>query len=466
MEDLTQNNNQDNNKDNSNNEEKTKTNNDNNTINNNTIINENNDTNTNKNKDEKTNNNNEINDNEINNNEDDNYDYEEYDYNDDNVEVDNVQNGQEEILETMFLNAKNSLNENKLDLYSDIISLDESKEKIWSYKCYQEICLIYLQFEDHLMFPLYYKQLMKAARTFDEKKLRPYIEQTITVFMNEIKSHCKESINHWLEDLTIDFNRLEQDKVINMFEANINLKFLLLSKNIKEKKYNNNDEEEEENNNNSNIDINIIDYLNDKEKLENLTNDYLIKECGCNPEYLDKKGNTFFYYQPEDCKRGGEQYKVPIGWTAFGIEVTKRYGDTDWIANDGRDGEWAVAYHGFGCRMAGHQIKGIIKTIVHDNLKPGSGQAFSYANDRRHPGKKCNHGVYITPDFNIATNYAGCIPLGGKNYRLVIMVRVNPSFIREPETQKDFWIVDGNANQLRPYRLLIKDANTISFRRY
>ena len=55
----------------------------------------------------------------------------------------------------MFINAKNSVNENKLNLYSDIISLDESKEKKWSYKCYHEICLEYLQFEDHLMFPLY-----------------------------------------------------------------------------------------------------------------------------------------------------------------------------------------------------------------------------------------------------------------------------------------------------------------------
>ena len=70
---------------------------------------------------------------------------------------------------------------------------------------------------------------MNAARTFDNKKLRPYVEATVTVFLNEIKSHCKESINHWLEDLTIDFNRLEQDKVINMFEANFNLKYLILS---------------------------------------------------------------------------------------------------------------------------------------------------------------------------------------------------------------------------------------------
>ena len=359
----------------------------------------------------------------------------------------------------MFLEAKNSENENKLALYSDIISLDESKEKIWSYKCYQEICLIYMQFEDHYMFSLYYKQLMNAAKTFDYKKLRPYVEATVTAFLNEIKSHCKESISHWLEDLTIDFNRLQQDKVINMFEANFNLKYLILSKggNIDNKQ-----ESYETNNNNNLCDLNILDYLNDKEKLEMLTYDYLIKECNCNAQNLDKKGNTFFYFAPEDSRRGGEFYEVPVGWIAFGLEVTNRYGlDTDWLGNDGNPNEWAVAYHGFGARMAPNQIKSIIKTIVHDNLKPGAGQAYNLADDRRHPGKKCGNGVYITPKLNIACQYAGGITLGNKNYRIVIMVRVNPSFIREPVTMKDYWIVDGNGNQLRPYRLLIKESNTI-----
>jgi len=65
------------------------------------------------------------------------------DYMDDYDDIDHVQEGQEEVLETMFISAKNS-NENQLSLYLDIIGLDESKEKIWSYKCYQEICLIYL----------------------------------------------------------------------------------------------------------------------------------------------------------------------------------------------------------------------------------------------------------------------------------------------------------------------------------
>ena len=386
-----------------------------------------------------------------------------YDYADNEIE-DYVEKGQEEILENMFSNAKNSVNENKINLYLDIINLDESKEKTWSYKCYQEICLIYLQFEDHLMFPLYYKKLMEVARTFDQSKLRPYVEQTVNIFINEIKSHCKESISHWIEDLTIDFNRFEQDKVINMFEFNINLKFLFLAKEINKKKEEEEDDEDEKNDNN--IDINIIDYLTDKDKLEKLTNDYLIKECGCNPEYLDKKGNTFFYYQPQDSRRGGEKYNVPVGWTAFGIEVIKRYGDTDWISCDGRAGEWAVAYHGFGVRMQGKEIKNIIKTIIHNNLKPGAGQAYSSVRDCRHPGQLCNKGVYTTPHLEIATQYSGTIPLGGKQYRLIIMSRVNPSFIREPENMKGYWILDGKANQLRPYRLLVREANTINYKRY
>ena len=50
-------------------------------------------------------------------------------------------------------------------------------------------------------------------------------------------------------------------------------------------------------------------------------------------------------------------------------------------------------------------------------------------------------GVYTTP-----TQYASLIKLGSKKYRLVIMVRVNPSFIREPINVKDYWILDGKAN--------------------
>ena len=190
--------------------------------NNDNKINENNNNNDNKINENKSGSDNKINSNASNNFEED-YDY---DYEDNYDEVDNVEKGQEEVLETMFLDAKNSKGENKLSLYLDIISLDESKEKIWSYKCYQEICLIYLQFEDHYMFPMYYKELMRTARTLDDKKLRPYIENTVTLFLEEIRTHFQESISHWLEDLTYDFHLLEKDKVMNTFESQITLNYL------------------------------------------------------------------------------------------------------------------------------------------------------------------------------------------------------------------------------------------------
>ena len=135
----------------------------------------------------------------------------------------------------------------------------------------------------------------------------------------------------------------------------------------------------------------------------------------------------------------------------------------EWISSDGSPGEWAVAYHGFGCHMGSEQIKEIIKTIIHDNLKPGPGQACVSYQDKRHKGKICGTGVYVTPNIDIANGYAGSIKLGNKMYKLVIMVRVKPSKIREPWNEQDFWIVDGKSDQLRPYRLLIKEFNGHEF---
>ena len=376
-----------------------------------------------------------------------------YDYGEDE-DVDMVEKGQEEVLEEMFIKVKQDKEGDKINAYLDIVNLDESKQKIWSYKCYQEICLIYLQFEDHYSFPLYYKKLMEIAKTIDFKYLRPHVESTVTLFLNEIFSHCNESISHWLEDLTERFNRFQEDKVINMFEAVINLKIIVLSNGGKH--FDNysvlNDE-----NRKIDIDSRMIDFIRDREELERLAHEYFIKECGCDDRYLDKKGNTIFYYNPEGSKRGGEPYEVPVGWMGFGIEVTERYKEVDWLASDGREGEWAVAYHGFGRSMGGDKIKSIIKTIIHDNLKPGSGQACAQSDDIRHPGQKCGTGVYVTPNINVALSYAGVITLGAKNYSLVIMVRVNPKLVRIAATQKDYWIIDGKADQLRPYRLLIKD---------
>ena len=388
-----------------------------------------------------------------------NEEYNEYedDYLNDDINEDDLEEQQNDVLETMFIEAKNTEEDqsNKIDLFLDIISLDETKEKVWTYKCYEQICLIKIKKDDHDEFLVYYDKLRDIAHKLDEKKVSIYIKFTAEEFIKEIVKKTKVSINHWLEDISKDFNIFQKDKIINEFEAKINLNFLLIVNKIKkEEKYDSEDENK--------FDINVIEYMQDKQHLEELTNTYLIEECKCDPKFLDSKGNTFFYFCPKDSKRGGELYNVPVGWTAFGIEVLNRYGNDDWLSSDGKEGEWAVAYHGFGRAMDSPQLKELIKTIIHDNLRPGRGQACHSSFDARHKGNICGSGVYITPNINIAQSYAGFIQLGNKTYNIVIMVRVNPKFIRQPEIEPEYWIVDGKAEQLRPYRLLIKECSMIN----
>ena len=61
----------------------------------------------------------------------------------------------------------------------------------------------------------------------------------------------------------------------------------------------------------------------------------------------------------------------------------------------------------------------------------------------------------MTPFIKIADHYSA--PING--YKCVLMCRVNPNKIRVPQNEKKYWILNGNFNEIRPYRLLIKKIN-------
>ena len=198
-------------------------------------------------------------------------------------------------------------------------------------------------------------------------------------------------------------------------------------------------------------------YLEVQNFIDMSMKNYLLNECGCDEIYFDKKGDKYFCYAPENSERGGKKYEVPIDCIAFGLEVSERYGDDeDWLANDGRKEEWAVGYYGFGLGMNEIQIKEIIKTIIHDNIRPCSKQFFA---DIKNNIEAKGDVVYITPDLEEAADKAFIIPLADNKYRLIIMVRVDPnSIIRESETEnyKKYWIVE-DSSKIRPYRILLKN---------
>ena len=159
--------------------------------------------------------------------------------------------------------------------------------------------------------------------------------------------------------------------------------------------------------------------------------------------------------------RGGRKYIPPNNWIGFGLNVINKYdnGNNDWLSCDGRKGEWCIAYHGACVRSTSDQIKQIIKPILLNNLKPGSGQAYQFDYDACHPGRKVGVGVYCTPNPLDAEGYAGIIEVNGFRYKVAFMLRVKPDKIRFSNSQPNYWVLNagnGDFSEIRPYRFLIK----------
>ena len=162
--------------------------------------------------------------------------------------------------------------------------------------------------------------------------------------------------------------------------------------------------------------------------------------------------------------RGGRPYNPPDGWIGFGLNVLNKYdnGNNDWLACDGRPGEWCVAYHGACVHNTSEQIKQIIKPILEQNLKPGAGQAYSSYDDACHPGQKVGVGVYCSPNPGVADGYSGQIDVNGHRYKVAFMLRVKPDKIRYSSSCVDYWVLNagnGDFSEMRPYRFLIKKVS-------
>ena len=173
---------------------------------------------------------------------------------------------------------------------------------------------------------------------------------------------------------------------------------------------------------------------------------------------MDYRGNKYVNDWTIGEQRGGEKYIPPTGWIGFGLKVKDKYdlGNNTWLGNNNSEGEWRVAYHGVGGGMDANQVVYIIRPIIIHGLKQGPNQINTNDNDLRHPGNKCGAGIYCNPDIKIAENYAGIIDLDDEKYKCVLMLRVNPKKIRQPDCRKDIYILNPSSDDIRPYRILLK----------
>ena len=159
-----------------------------------------------------------------------------------------------------------------------------------------------------------------------------------------------------------------------------------------------------------------------------------------NPELLDERGNNLNQGWGRGEKRGGRPYNPPLGWMGYGLRVFGKYdkGNNVWLNYDGAAGEWCVAYHGASSKINHNYSK------MRDD------------NDINHPGSKIGEGVYCSPNPNVLDTDGGVVQVNNKNYKIGFMLRVRPDKIRIAQSNNDYWVLNGNSDEIRPYRILIK----------
>ena len=186
----------------------------------------------------------------------------------------------------------------------------------------------------------------------------------------------------------------------------------------------------------------------------------LLKYLILSPYFFETK----FSKRPNDwpesnLRRGGKRYYPPYEYFGLSLKINDKYSKYDniWLGKNGnKEGEWAVAYHGVG---KGNVFNKVLN-IINSNLKEGPGQLLKKNTTIINKDKynNCEEGVYLAPNIEEAERYADKIKLGTfrRNIQFVIMTRVNPKKIKDPGVFPVNWILRGNDEEIRPYRLLVK----------
>ena len=187
----------------------------------------------------------------------------------------------------------------------------------------------------------------------------------------------------------------------------------------------------------------------------------LLEYIKLSPDFFEREFNRDVNdWDKINLKKGGEKYTPPLGWKGFALKVLNKFdnGDNLWIGNEGKDGEWAIAYHGIGKGNVFQKLMNIVLL----NLKEGQCQLYAGLINRRDKINKTyiGRGVYLSPFIEEAEKYAEKIKLGERKsyFQFIIMCRVKPDKIRESKGYYYNWVLNGNYDCIRPYRILVKES--------
>lgn len=318
--------------------------------------------------------------------------------------------------------------EEKLKIFGDIIEKEQEflTTKNWQYRAFEQRLLIFIENLDKNQVAYTFKQLLQLKNEVDEQTSEKTMENIIRILKN------KEVINYSRPIVSVVVNLLHEIKGTEKYYRQL-LEFLQSNKYF---------------------------FIEDTSKLKfqiDLIMPY-IKDIDIFNLEVHIIGNE------EKPKTIGKQYYYPpYGWTCYEFNIYLKYdnGDNSWMKMEGKDGEWAIAYHGVARNKNNEQIFDAIDNIVKNNLRQGVNQQYCLVENinvetqKLYP--KCGKGVYVTPRISTAQAYAGILNIDGKRYYTVLQFRVNPLYLRIAKGKTDYWICEGNRDGVRPYRLLLKE---------
>ena len=173
----------------------------------------------------------------------------------------------------------------------------------------------------------------------------------------------------------------------------------------------------------------------DFKNLVDFEEEHIFESIRLNQSMLDSRGNN----KSDSCwgfneTRGGENYYPPVGWWRYGLRVFNKYdnGNNDWLSYDNRAGEWSIAYSGLS------------------GMKNEISKQYENDIDIKHGGK-VGLGVYISPKPEDMEENTEIINIKGVNFKMGLMLRVEPSKIRIPSSNNRIWVVEGISREIRPY---------------
>ena len=181
----------------------------------------------------------------------------------------------------------------------------------------------------------------------------------------------------------------------------------------------------------------------DFKNLIEIKEESMFESIRLNRSMLDSRGNN----KSDSCwgyneTRGGENYYPPVGWWRYGLRVFGKYdnGNNNWLSFDNRPGEWCIAYSGLS------------------GMNNEMSKKYENDTDIKHGGK-VGMGVLVSPRPEVMEENTEIINVNGTNYKMGLMLRVEPKGIKQPQSNNRVWVVEGTSGEIRPYGILLKKMN-------